>query len=164
MFRWSEKEQYFDNDIPVLGVIEGRDAVNAHLASGVQEGGMLLIGVNMIRESFEKENGDECDCKAASVAPSAMIVPAIATSIDALAIGIAFAVVEGQGGVSIFTSVAVIGIITMAVSAVGVEIGGIFGNRFKHIAERAGGIILIIIGFKIVLEHLGALAFFGIGV
>ena len=125
---------------------------------------LLLIGVNMIRESFEKENGDECDCKAASVAPSAMIVPAIATSIDALAIGIAFAVVEGQGGVSIFTSVAVIGIITMAVSAVGVEIGGIFGNRFKHIAERAGGIILIIIGFKIVLEHLGALAFFGIGV
>ena len=125
---------------------------------------LLLIGVNMIRESFEKDEEGQCDCKAASVSPSAMIVPAIATSIDALAVGIAFAVVEGQSGVPIFISVAIIGVITLAVSAVGVEIGGIFGSRFKHLAERAGGFILIIIGFKIVLEHLGALAFLGIGV
>ena len=119
---------------------------------------LLLIGINMIKESFEKDDEEVCDCKAGSVAPRAMIVPAIATSIDALAVGIALAVIE-KGGVGMGLSVAIIGIITFFISAIGVKIGGIFGARFKHYAERAGGIILIVIGIKIVLEHLSVLSF-----
>ena len=118
---------------------------------------LLIIGFNMIKESFEKDE-DECDCKASSVAPRAMIMPAIATSIDALAVGVAFAVVE-KDGLGIGVCVAIIGVITLLISAAGVKIGGIFGSRFKHYAERTGGIILILIGIKIVLEHLGILIF-----
>lgn len=117
---------------------------------------LLLIGINMIKESFEKD--DSCDAKAASLSPKAMIMPAIATSIDALAIGVAFAVVEKEG-LGIGLSVAIIGVITFIISAIGVKIGGIFGSRFKHYAEGTGGAILIIIGIKIVLEHLGVLTF-----
>ncbi len=119
---------------------------------------LLIIGINMIKESFEKDDGEECDCRAGSIAPRAMILPAIATSIDALAVGIAFAVVE-KDGLGIGISVAVIGAVTFLISAAGVKIGGIFGSRFKHYAERTGGFILIVIGIKIVLEHLGVLTF-----
>ncbi len=119
---------------------------------------LLLIGINMIKESFEKDEDGECNCRAADISPKAMIMPAIATSIDALAVGIAFAIVKGDG-LGIGYSVAIIGVITMIVSMLGVKIGGIFGSRFQHLAERAGGIILILIGVKIVLEHLGILAF-----
>ncbi len=119
---------------------------------------LLIIGFNMIKESFEKDEDCGCDTKAASVAPSAMLMPAIATSIDALAVGVAFAVVS-QDGLGIGPAVAIIGVITFVVSMVGVKIGGIFGSHFKHYAERTGGIILIIIGIKIVLEHLGVLNF-----
>lgn len=121
---------------------------------------LLIIGLNMIKESFEKDEDCGCDGngKAASVAPSAMIMPAIATSIDALAVGVAFAMVS-KDGLGIGAAVAIIGVITFAVSMAGVKIGGIFGSHFKHYAERTGGIILIIIGIKIVLEHLGVLSF-----
>ncbi|MBQ5333979.1 MAG: manganese efflux pump [Oscillospiraceae bacterium] len=148
--------------MPAIGYLLGSrfssyiEAFDHWIAFGL----LLLIGLNMIKESFEKDSEEGCDCKAASVAPRAMIIPAIATSIDALAIGVAFAVVKGNGtGTPIGASVAIIGIVTLIISAIGVKIGGIFGSRFKHYAERSGGIILIIIGIKIVLEHLGVLTF-----
>ena len=119
---------------------------------------LLIIGANMIKESFEKDEGCCCDGKAASVSPKAMLMPAIATSIDALAVGVAFAMVS-RDGLGIGVAAAIIGVITFAVSMAGVKIGGIFGSHFKHYAERTGGVILIIIGIKIVLEHLGILAF-----
>ena len=119
---------------------------------------LLIIGFNMIKESFEKDEDCDCDCKAASVAPSAMIMPAIATSIDALAVGVAFAMVSDDG-LGIGVAVAIIGAITFVLSMLGVKIGGIFVSHFKHYAERTGGAILIIIGLKIVLEHLGVLNF-----
>ncbi len=119
---------------------------------------LAIIGINMIKESFEKDECCECDTKASSVSPKAMIMPAIATSIDALAVGVAFAMVN-RGGLGIGLVVCIIGVITFAISMAGVKIGGIFGSRFQHYAERMGGIILILIGIKIVLEHLGILAF-----
>ncbi|MBR4071748.1 MAG: manganese efflux pump [Clostridia bacterium] len=119
---------------------------------------LLIIGLNMIKESFEKDEDCGCDGKAADVSPKAMLMPAIATSIDALAVGVAFAMVS-RDGLGIGAAVAIIGAITFAVSVAGVKIGGIFGSHFKHYAERTGGFILIIIGIKIVLEHLGVLSF-----
>lgn len=115
---------------------------------------LAFIGINMIREAF----GEEDDCSSASVAPKAMIMPAIATSIDALAVGVAFAMVE-QGGFGIGVSVLLIGAITFVVSIIGVLIGSVFGSRFKKTAEISGGVILILIGVKIVLEHLGIINF-----
>lgn len=112
---------------------------------------LCLIGINMIRESFEKE--DECkgDCeKASSVAFKVMLPLAIATSIDALAVGISFAVLD----VNIVPAVIFIGLTTFTISFFGVIIGNAFGSKFKSKAEMLGGIILIIIGIKILVEHL----------
>ena len=82
-----------------------------------------------------------------------MLILAIATSIDALAVGITFAFLE----VNIVTAVSSIGIITFVLSAIGVKVGHVFGSRFKSKAELAGGIVLILLGVKILLEHLGIL-------
>ena len=83
-----------------------------------------------------------------------MIPLAVATSIDALAVGISLAM---AGNVNIVLAVALIGIVTFALSALGVKIGNIFGSRFEKKAQAAGGIILILLGTKILLEHLGVL-------
>ena len=107
-----------------------------------------LIGANMIKESFGK--AEECDC---SFSPKAMLPMAVATSIDALAVGVTFAFLE----VSIAPAVTLIGVITFALSAVGVYVGHLFGARFKSKAELVGGIVLILMGCKILLEHLGVL-------
>lgn len=115
---------------------------------------LAFIGVNMIREAFGEE--DECDCEAdASFAPKKMFTLAVATSIDALAVGIALAMSQDY---SIGSAAATIGIITFALSAVGLYIGAIFGAKYKRPASVAGGVILIIIGAKILLEHLGIIA------
>lgn len=111
---------------------------------------LAVIGGNMIKESAddEKENrNDNVDVKT-------MALLAIATSIDALAIGITFAFFE----VNILLAIGIIGIITFTLSIIGVIIGNKFGDKFQNKAELAGGIILIIIGFKILLEHLGVLS------
>ena len=84
-----------------------------------------------------------------------MLILAIATSIDALAVGITFAFFE----VNLFLAILVIGLITFAISIVGVFIGNKFGNKFKNKAELAGGIILILIGLKILLGDLGIIKF-----
>ncbi len=113
---------------------------------------LALIGGNMLKESFEKE---ECATdKDASLAVRVMLPMALATSIDAMAVGVAFAVLPD---VRIVTAVLLIGLITFAMSAVGVKIGNVFGCRFKAGAERLGGVILILMGVKILLEHLGVL-------
>lgn len=106
-----------------------------------------IIGINMIKEALSKEEEEKND----SVDFKEMIVLAIATSIDALAVGITMAFLE----VNIALAITIIGIITFAISVIGVKIGNIFGNKYEKKAELAGGIILILMGIKILLEHLG---------
>lgn len=110
---------------------------------------LALIGINMIRESLSKEEDDLDD----DLSFRTMLFLAVATSIDALAVGISLAM---DGG-NIYISALVIGAITFAISAVGVRIGAVFGDRFGKRAELAGGIILILIGLRILLEHTGYL-------
>ena len=108
-----------------------------------------IIGANMIKESFG--DAEECDC---SFCPKAMLPMAVATSIDALAVGVTFALLPS---VNITAAVSFIGVITFTLSAVGVYIGHLFGAKFKSKAELTGGIVLILMGCKILLEHLGVL-------
>ncbi len=114
---------------------------------------LALIGINMLREAFGKD--EECCENGADMSAKTMFVMAIATSIDALAVGISLAM---AGDVNIFVAIALIGAITFLMSAIGVHIGSIFGNKFEKKAEALGGIILIALGLKILLEHLGILA------
>lgn len=111
---------------------------------------LSIIGINMIREGFS--NGEDASDDSFSV--KTMFVLAIATSIDALAVGITFALLPD---VNIGIAVAFIGVITFALSCVGLKIGNVFGAKYKSKAEIAGGVILLIIGIKILLEHLGVL-------
>ena len=106
------------------------------------------IGVNMVRESRE-----EGECVDASFGPRAMLPLAVATSIDALAVGVTFAFL----GVDILPAVLFIGCTTFLMSAAGVGVGAACGARLGSRAELAGGIILILMGLKILLEHLGLL-------
>ncbi len=112
---------------------------------------LAFIGAKMIYESFKKETEDED--KPFDIRELFML--AVATSIDALAVGITFAFLH----TNIFSSIAVIGATTFVLSAVGVFIGHKFGARYKDKAEFAGGCILILIGVKILLEHLGVISF-----
>ena len=114
---------------------------------------LALIGANMLREAFDKEP-EACDIEGVDLSFKSMLVMAIATSIDALAVGISLAM---AGDVNILAAVALIGIITFTLSAVGVKIGNIFGSRYEKKAEFCGGVILIGLGLKILLEHLGIL-------
>lgn len=111
-----------------------------------------VIGINMIREACSKE--EECECEEDSLAFKNMFVMAVATSIDALAVGITLAFLQ----VEILPAVSYIGIMTFCLSVVGVKIGNVFGSKYKSKAELAGGIILILLGTQILLEHLGILA------
>ncbi|MBR5811668.1 MAG: manganese efflux pump [Alistipes sp.] len=105
-----------------------------------------IIGFNMIRESL---HGDECEiCPDFSI--RSMFMLAVATSIDALAIGISFAFLQ----IDILPAASIIGVTTFILSMIGLRIGNIFGCRYKSKAEFAGGVVLIIIGIKILAEHL----------
>ena len=108
-----------------------------------------IIGVNMIREATAK---DECECEKATSDFSSrkMLLLAIATSIDALAVGVSFAFL----GVNIWQAVVMIGVITMILSMIGLRIGNIFGCRYKSKAELFGGCVLLLMGCKILIEHL----------
>ncbi|MBE6776675.1 MAG: manganese efflux pump [Ruminococcaceae bacterium] len=108
------------------------------------------IGTNMIKESFSKEENDT-DC---SFAFKTMFIMAIATSIDALAAGISLAMDLKGNNTYAYIAVLFIGIITFTLSAVGVKIGNIYGSRWKSKAEFSGGVILIGLGIKILIEHL----------
>ena len=111
------------------------------------------IGLNMIKESREKENIEE-DCGCSSFAFKTMFVMAIATSIDALAAGISLAMDLKGNNTYAYLAVTFIGIITFTLSAIGVKIGNVYGAKWKSKAELAGGIILIALGTKILIEHL----------
>lgn len=110
---------------------------------------LAFIGGNMVKEALSC-NCDECVDDSFGIVK--MLTLALATSIDALAVGIAFAMVKPAGG--IYLSVCLIGIITFLLSAIGVKIGNIFGARYKLKAELCGGIVLIAIGLKMIIEHL----------
>ncbi len=107
---------------------------------------LFIIGVNMIREAFSDEEEDNGDLSFRS-----MLVMAIATSIDALAVGVSLAM---AGDVNIWLAVAMIGVTTFVLSAAGVKVGSVFGSRFEKKAQILGGGILILLGIKILLEHL----------
>lgn len=116
---------------------------------------LAIIGGNMVKESLSKEEDEECS---ACFKAKTMIPMAIATSIDALAVGVALALDEAANGeINIFVTVAAIGVITCILSAIGVKIGNIFGKKFKKTAELAGGCILIILALKFLLEGLNVI-------
>ena len=116
---------------------------------------LAIIGVNMLKEALEKEECCEC-CQGhnADLSVKTMFLMAVATSIDALAVGISLAM---AGDVDIFQAVVLIGLFTCGMSTMGVKIGNVFGSRFEKKAQLAGGGILILLGLKILLEHLGIL-------
>jgi putative Mn2+ efflux pump MntP len=109
---------------------------------------LAIIGGNMIKESFGKD--EKVD---SSMDVKSMLLLAIATSIDALAVGVTFAFLQVQ----IVSAVSFIGVITFIFSAVGVKIGSLFGTKYKSKAELFGGIVLVLIGIKILLEGIGVL-------
>ena len=108
---------------------------------------LAIIGGNMVKESFEKE--ECCSSADSDFSFRVMLAMAIATSIDALAIGVSFAFL----GANIWTAVLCIGLVTGAFSAAGVYVGNIFGRKYKSKAEFVGGVILVAMGLKILIEH-----------
>lgn len=156
----------FQGAMPLIGFILGvqfKDYITSidHWIAFIL---LSFIGINMIRESMEKdEGGGIVDLTEAAVGEEEvnqlgfknMIMLAIATSIDALAVGVTFAFLQ----VDIIPAVSFIAIVTFILSAIGVKIGNVFGIKYKSKAEFTGGVILILMGIKILLEHLGFLPF-----
>ena len=148
--------------MPTIGFFLGTlfaDAIQAvdHWVAFVLLG---IIGINMLKEAFEKEECaccsiDGCGEQNADLSVKTMFVMAVATSVDALAVGISLAM---AGNVKIWLAALLIGICTCGFSAAGVQIGNIFGAKFEKKAQLAGGLILVLLGVKILLEHLGVLA------
>ncbi len=138
--------------MPMIGYILGKQFESLVTSVDHWIGFILLslIGANMIKESRSC-----AECMNDSFSFKAMLPLAVATSIDALAVGITLAFLK----VNILTSVIFIGIITFTLSALGVKIGNIFGAKYKATAELTGGIVLILMGTKILLEHLGIINF-----
>lgn len=137
--------------MPMAGYFVGvqfKDAITA-IDHWIAFGLLALIGGNMIREAFSKEEEEED----ASLTFKKMLPLAVATSIDALAVGVSFAFLD----VNIGIAASFIGVVTFTLSFIGVKVGSLFGSRYKSRAELAGGIILILLGVKILLEHLGFL-------
>lgn len=148
--------------MPMLGYLLGRrfialiDSVAPWIAFGL----LLIIGGNMIRESFSKSETDATD----ALGFKTMFLMAIATSIDALAVGVTFAcvpvsVLKASALINTAVAVLIIGAVTFVISAAGVKAGNIFGTKYKNKAEFAGGLILILLGIKILLEHFGIISF-----
>ena len=146
---------FFQALMPLAGFFLGSlfavyiESVDHWVAFGL----LALIGANMLKEAFEKKE-ECCGCKETDLSPKAMFPMAVATSIDALAVGIGLAM---TGGVNIWLAVALIGLVTFLLSNVGVKIGSLFGARFEKKAQILGGVMLILLGLKILLEHLGVL-------
>ena len=144
---------FFQALMPIIGYFLGAqfqemiEAYDHWIAFGL----LFLIGANMIREAVwgkeEQQDG--------SLGFKTMFLLAIATSIDALAVGVSFACIQ----VKIWSSVLIIGITTFLFSVLGVKIGNVFGSKYEKSASVVGGIILILIGLKILLEHLGIMSF-----
>ena len=147
--------------MPLIGFYLGTlfaaaiEAVDHWVAFGL----LGIIGAGMLKEAFDRSCGlEDCGCEDehnADLGVKTMFVMAVATSIDALAVGISLAM---AGGVNIWLAVLLIGLTTFSFSAAGVKIGSLFGTAFEKKAQLAGGAILILLGVKILLEHLGVLA------
>lgn len=146
--------------MPLIGFFLGTlfaaaiEAVDHWVAFGL----LGIIGFNMLKEALEKREECACCCADehnADLGVKTMFVMAVATSIDALAVGISLAM---AGDVNIWLSVTLIGLTTFGFSAAGVKIGSIFGAAFEKKAQLAGGAILILLGTRILLEHLGVIA------
>lgn len=140
--------------MPVVGYFLGSqfayyvESVDHWIAFGL----LFLIGANMIREAVA---GKEDSKQTNALDFKTMLLLAVATSIDALAVGVSFACIQ----VKLWSSVVVIGLTTFVFSVLGVKIGNVFGSKYEKSAGIIGGIILILIGLKILLEHLGVIAF-----
>lgn len=138
--------------MPIIGYflggafIEQISSFDHWVASGL----LAIIGANMVRESLSRKKEEDMDD---SMDFKTMFMLAVATSIDALAVGISLSFLN----VNIWTSVLCIGVTTFAFSVGGMKIGSLFGNKHKNKAEFVGGAILILLGVKIVLEHIGVL-------
>ena len=143
---------FFQALMPVIGYFLGRvfadaiEAVDHWIAFGL----LSIVGVNMIKEALEG-----CDTPPdPDLSVKAMLPLAVATSIDALAVGVSLAM---TAKVSIWTAVTLIGLTTFLLSGAGAWVGGVFGRKFEKKAEIFGGVILILLGLKILLENLGVL-------
>ena len=148
--------------MPLIGYFLGSRFVKfiTTVSPWIAFGLLALIGGNMIRESFSKSEEEET----ADLGFMSMLIMAITTSIDALAVGITFAcvpvaILPFNVTVNTFFAAAVIGITTFLLSVAGVKIGNVFGTRYKNKAEFAGGVILILLGVKIILDHFGVISF-----
>ena len=143
--------------MPVIGFFLGTLFADAIVAIDHWVAFVLLaiIGINMLKEAAEQEECDCCQEQNADLSVRTMFIMAVATSIDALAVGISLAM---AGHVNIWVAAVSIGICTFCFSAAGVQIGNIFGSRYEKKSQLAGGLILIALGLKILLEHLGILA------
>lgn len=140
--------------MPIIGYFLGTsfqaciESIDHWIAFGL----LILIGANMIRETIRGNDGEDDN---GSLGFRTMLLLAVATSIDALAIGVSFACLQ----VNIWWPALIIGLTTFGCSVLGVKIGNAFGSRYEKGASIAGGGILILIGLKILLEHLGVIAF-----
>lgn len=141
----------FQGLMPIIGFALGTAVYDliSDFDHWIAFGLLALIGANMIREALS----DDEDAMDADISVKTMLILAIATSIDALAVGISLAM-EGS---DIHCSALIIGVVTLILSMIGVRIGGLFGDRYGRRAELAGGTILIILGVKILFEHMGIL-------
>lgn len=138
--------------MPLIGYFLGTlfiDAISA-IDHWVAFGLLVIIGVNMLREAL----GSEEETADADLSVKTMFIMAVATSIDALAVGISLAM---AGVANIWLAVLLIGATTFVLSAIGVKVGNVFGSRYEKKAEIVGGVILILLGVKILLEHLGVI-------
>lgn len=151
---------FFQFLMPVIGYVLGYrfetyvDAFSAWIAFGL----LLFIGGNMIKEAL----GDEEEEADADLSIKTMFLMAVATSIDALAVGITFtcvpvSIMSGSAFMNTFIGCVIIGITTFVLSMIGVYVGNVFGTKYKSKAELTGGVILILIGLKILLEHFNIL-------
>ncbi|MDO5377265.1 MAG: manganese efflux pump MntP family protein [Clostridia bacterium] len=138
----------FQAAMPLLGYLLGSrfEALVTSVAPFIAFALLVFIGANMIRESREKDDEEMSD----DFSPRAMIPLAVATSIDALAVGVSFAFLR----VAIVPAVLFIGLTTFVCCVAGVKVGSLFGDRYKSRAEFFGGVVLIVMGLKILLDHL----------
>lgn len=141
----------FQAGMPLVGYILGSQFKENIMSVGhwIAFGLLVFIGINMMKESMSKEEKVENEHAETALPVKQMLILSIATSIDALAVGVTFAFLQ----VKIFPAVSFIGITTFILSAIGVKIGNLFGTKYKARAEFAGGAILILLGVKILLEN-----------
>ncbi|MDR1640498.1 MAG: manganese efflux pump MntP family protein [Clostridiales bacterium] len=137
--------------MPVVGYYAGLAFTNSirRWSSYIAFGLLAIIGAKMFAESFSKDDGNELALDGEMFAPGRMCVLALATSMDALAVGFSFALMD----VSLFAASSVIGVVAFALSGLGVAIGKKAGEIFRKSAERIGGLILIAIGAQILIKH-----------